>query len=105
MFNEDKLQHFLAGAAIAVATFLAMLGLVGSTFGQNLSTGAVATLAGWMLATAAGHMKEAWDERRAEQGRKVDPLDAAATEAGGMVGTLFALVIYVLFLGAQRGPF
>jgi hypothetical protein len=102
MFNRDKLLHLLVGAAIGFASFWACLGVLVWFQGHSLFAGGLACLVGICMAKAAGHLKEAWDERRVLQGHFVDPLDATVTEAGGALSTTLALMVYVVWTGVKH---
>ena len=81
MKHKDKLQHFGAGAIIA---------LVVTLISGQFITPVIAAIAGFGVATVIGIAKEVWDGMG--HGTK-DVMDAVATSAGGAFGVGVGLLL------------
>ena len=77
----DKVTHFLAGALVAVVTYLVVC-MAGATQAASLSTG-------FGLSIVAGVVKELLDER-------FEWKDLLATAIGGAAATIGLVILYVV---------
>ena len=77
----DKVTHFLAGALVAVVTYLVVC-MAGATQAASLATG-------FRLSIVAGITKELLDER-------FEWKDLLATAIGGAAATIWLIILYVV---------
>lgn len=77
----DKVTHFLAGALVAVMTYLVVC-MTGATQAASLATG-------FGLSIVAGVVKELLDER-------FEWKDLLATAIGGAAATIWLIILYVV---------
>lgn len=77
----DKVTHFLAGALVAVVTYLVVC-MAGATQAASLATG-------FWLSIVAGITKELLDER-------FEWKDLLATAIGGAAATIGLIILYVV---------
>lgn len=77
----DKVTHFLAGALVAVVSYLVAC-MAGATQAASLATG-------FVLSIVAGITKELFDER-------FEWKDLLATAIGGAAATIWLIILYVV---------